>query len=863
MEGFLSISNTAFPLEVPVLTEFEYDPTVTIFEAFPRSCTEYSADGRQIFDLQSLHNLHIAIRTKILQQWLFFGLLSEFLGCSIKTADFSRRGKEYESVLVINTRFLHNALLQWQKAAKKRPESRHMATIQLLRFAIHQSEIFDTAPTERYDYSLGAVSLSVKLLIEFLTSISNATFVPQTGILYSLSQSFLSFRHVWKNHEEIPVIHKIEQLQPPPPIYAGTQRLTPAVWFLLGVFTSNGWCKSQARQICQLYDYSTINYLALISRELPPSGNHDRCKEQLKCVAFNLDPKTNGHYRTAHFTADCQCTNPDEVLYFELGKLKQIIDKGAIPILYMDLNDSKPQVYLSELNYQTQYFAISHVWSDGLGNQVQNGIRPCQAARLQSILKRAEVLYDGKGALVKYEKWAGKGGVCLPMRLLLAWKKPEHRVYFWLDTLCVPTGDVATIPEVKELKGKAIKHITPIFSGASAVIILDSELQKIGPERNNRNGRVDDEVLAARVLATKWMQRAWTLEEGSLARKCFFTVGDTLQVLRQNSVVIDPLGRRICDSFRSTRQSWRTRSPLDYAIARFKNGIPRIVEEILSEGRKQAFAVSSISQRREQLKKIRVKSFVHGWNNLLRRTTTEPRDMQTIFANILDFNASSISKYHPDDGLVAILRSCEELPLSLLYNGGSRLQDVNAIEDAWIPTSIDGLPLQDHGILQRTTSEFKIITTGVDAESIDIWITEVKVPFQADFFCIRDSNTGQQYVVEKQTDFTQGSVEFGQKMQDSYESAIATCIIMDKRGGSTSLEGYSGRGALFSVCEMTNSGQNIQVRFNSPLQFWTLAQWQQNVLRYNPDPHQMPYFPVQHLKDDQNILLQLGMYMRL
>ncbi|SLM39552.1 hypothetical protein LPUS_10125 [Lasallia pustulata] len=524
----------------------------------------------------------------------------------------------------------------------------------------------------------------------------------------------------------------------------------------------------------------------------------------------------------------------------------------------MDLNDSKPQVYLSELNYQTQYFAISHVWSDGLGNRVQNGIRRCQAARLQSILKKAEVLYDGKGALVKYEKWAGQGGVCLPMRLLLAWKKPEHRVYFWLDTLCVPTGDEAIIPGVNELKRKAIKHITPIFSGASAVVILDSELQKIGPERNNENGRVDDEVLAAHVLATKWMQRAWTLEEGSLARKCFFTVGDTLQVLRQNSVVIDPLGRRICDSFRSIRQNWKTHSPLDYAIARFKNGIPRIVEEILSEGRKQAFAVSSISQRREQLKKIRVKRFVHSWNNLLRRTTTEAQDMQRIFANILDFNASSISKYHPGDGLVAILRSCEELPLSLLYNGGPRLQDVNAIEDAWIPTSINGLPLQDHGILQRTTSGFKIVTTGVDPESINVWITEVKVPFQAELFGIRDSNTGQQYVVEKQMNPTQGSVEFGQKMQDSYESAMATCIIMDKRGGSTSSEGYSGRGALFSVCEIPNSDQNIQVRFNSPLRFWALAQWQQNVLRYNPDPYQMPCFPAQHLKDDQNILLQLA-----
>ena len=159
----------------------------------------------------------------------------------------------------------------------------------------------------------------------------------------------------------------------------------------------------------------------------------------------------------------------------------------------------------------------------------------------------------------KWEQWASKGGLLGPLRRKVKRQKAERRIYFWLDTLCIPTGDETDNPRVKELRMKAIKHITPIFNGTQVVLVLDSELARLGPEHYDDHGRVHNEVLAARVLATKWMQRAWTLEEGSLAKKCYFVVGNTLQVLRPNSEIIDPLGRRIIDSLTSTRTRWKTR----------------------------------------------------------------------------------------------------------------------------------------------------------------------------------------------------------------------------------------------------------------------------------------------------------------
>jgi len=819
MDGFLPIPPKSFPVEVPVLVDLDYEYLATDLESFPQSCAQLGLNRGQPLDVQFLRQVPITDCTKFLQEWLFFGLLSNFLGCSIKISNFCHTGKQYPLALAVDGNYSHNLFQTWQREAKRQPERKHLAALSCLTFAQEQSELFDSL-TEQYDYALGAVSLSVKLLIELLISITNATFMPR----HARPSRFHHFQRQ-TDHEEIPVSHKLGYVQLPLPTYAGTQRLPPAVWFLLGIFMHNGWCKSQALQMFQVYDYTTANYLALIPRNLPPSGNHDLCKGQMKCLAFNMQNEIES-YQTVHVPS-CSYQHPAAMVYMPPEKLAGIIDRGKVPIFCINLKDVEPMIYMDELTYLVPYFAISHVWSDGLGNAIQNGIRPCQLRRLRDLLQKAETLYNSKSAGNSWERWASRGGIVGPIKRIFNRQKSEHRVYFWLDTLCIPTGDERENPRVKELRMKAIKHITPIFDGAQAVLVLDSELAKLGPEHHDEYGRIHNEVLAARVLATKWMQRAWTLEEGSLARKCYFVVGNALQVLRPNVEVIDPLGKRIVDSLRSTRASWKTQTPLHYAVARFKNSIPSLVEDMLSEGRKRAYKMSS-RKRKEQLKRIRLQTFVRGWNNLLNRTTSKPKDMQIIFANILDFNASSISRLHPNDGLVVILRSCEELPMSLLYNVGPRLEESTAIEDCWIPLSIDGFPLHDRGVLQRTEAGLMLDLADVDRDAVEIWVSEVKIPHEASIFQVLDSDTGHQYVVEKEEESSSND-EINTKKRQAYANAICTCIIMDKRGGSTSIDGYTGRGAFLAVSEIVDSGRTYRVQFHAQLRFWALSQYEQNI----------------------------------
>jgi len=56
------------------------------------------------------------------------------------------------------------------------------------------------------------------------------------------------------------------------------------------------------------------------------------------------------------------------------------------------------------------YVAISHVWSDGLGNAIANTLPWCQLQRIQGLVDAL------------YQDTAGN----------------QHPVPFWMDTLCVP-----------------------------------------------------------------------------------------------------------------------------------------------------------------------------------------------------------------------------------------------------------------------------------------------------------------------------------------------------------------------------------------------------------------------------------------
>ena len=143
------------------------------------------------------------------------------------------------------------------------------------------------------------------------------------------------------------------------------------------------------------------------------------------------------------------------------------------------------------------YIAISHVWSQGLGNRHNNTIWLCQLERLQQYANRL-----------------------VP---------PAHRpVPMWIDTLCVPLEADARM--------EAIKTMDAVYQSALAVLVVDQTLidfdlasameQCKEEDGGARSGPESWQIeMLMRIKASPWAQRLWTYNEAFLAQQLFFQTG--------------------------------------------------------------------------------------------------------------------------------------------------------------------------------------------------------------------------------------------------------------------------------------------------------------------------------------------------
>lgn len=95
---------------------------------------------------------------------------------------------------------------------------------------------------------------------------------------------------------------------------------------------------------------------------------------------------------------------------FETGQndVSMMLNSGHIPLISsINDDDNSGKIKLVAADLDSPYVAISHVWSDGLGNLTKNALPKCQLLRLSSLVQN------------------------LPQR--------SSRIdRFWLDTICVP-----------------------------------------------------------------------------------------------------------------------------------------------------------------------------------------------------------------------------------------------------------------------------------------------------------------------------------------------------------------------------------------------------------------------------------------
>lgn len=220
-------------------------------------------------------------------------------------------------------------------------------------------------------------------------------------------------------------------------------------------------------------------YYAYRSGHLHDGKDHGECTTK-QCVAHQINLQM---YQTAHLTPECSC----EHVQAPMEKANRILSNGGIPIISFNApltSYENLDIDAVDASDEVQYIAISHVWSDGLGNPKSNSLPRCQ---IQYLRDRTLNCLWTQG------------------------RKDAKRVQLWIDTLCVPLDE--------PLRGRAIELIKDTFGRASEILVLDGRLKSLSREVPYTENMM-------RVTCSIWLRRVWTFLEGVLAKKLVFQFAD-------------------------------------------------------------------------------------------------------------------------------------------------------------------------------------------------------------------------------------------------------------------------------------------------------------------------------------------------
>ena len=240
---------------------------------------------------------------------------------------------------------------------------------------------------------------------------------------------------------------------------------------------SKKWCLKKAVRCSTDFNATALYYASYFDKPSPGS-DHTDCTSTY-CSVTHLNKKT---YQTAHINSDCTC----EHMRATEADLCSILTKKTFPLIdFSDHLREGANITLQEFRPKTSFVAISHVWSDGMGNPHGNSLPHCQLSRISKSV------------------------------IQLCGSNDLHLTPFWIDTICCPfqSGDA---------KNLAILKMRETYASAEWVLVFDEWLMS-----QNIGGLSDAEILL-RIACSNWNERLWTLQEGILAKRIAFQFRDTI-----------------------------------------------------------------------------------------------------------------------------------------------------------------------------------------------------------------------------------------------------------------------------------------------------------------------------------------------
>ena len=205
------------------------------------------------------------------------------------------------------------------------------------------------------------------------------------------------------------------------------------------------------------------------------------------------------------------------------------------------------------------FTAISHVWSQGMGNERSNELQKCH---LELILTALEATGDRR---INLEDRKDPFALDLLTQILDEEDFEDNMdgivlsPPFWMDALAIPVKQPGSPRDFKDLKLRAIRQIYHVYNMASRVVVIDKDLLKEDPNTSFQ--------VIIKVLTSAWMQRLWTLQEAYLSRRLFIAfrgpedpagTGLSLTQSEQIGVTLEDVDKRVRDLDRLQKDAFTT-----------------------------------------------------------------------------------------------------------------------------------------------------------------------------------------------------------------------------------------------------------------------------------------------------------------
>ena len=623
-----------FP-EFPVFGKAGYDHED--FRSYPGRCgLDIGLLERHKFDPAFDGKLPDEI-AEFIQNWFYFGFLEFVLGAPVDAGMFITTN--VDGIQMLTTAKLPQMLLQWAKDIRNLPRNLHVARLVEVQAVViyvrRLHGIISSARDNNYDSHASIKHLPETLLL----SIS----ILGTTLSYAVSHVRFPKNPGYETSDEA-IMYKSPGWWPVPR--------------LRKYFEGQGWCPNDlVRMENHLFATGFIYAVRLRRSEVVWHGN---CT-QTRCIANDILPGAPYHCKHTRDGCDCPPIGPS------IDSVMEILDSGQIPVLELSKLSDAPYLRAIPYNQSMKFVAISHVWSDGLGNPYANTIPKCRASWFYNVLYHVYPFEDAEQSEI-----GGSSSARTPCYL-------GRTFYFWLDTLCIPLEAIS-----KRHRDLAIKLMARTYNWSHIVLVLDSELQQYDCRT------ISTQETLFRILCSGWMRRVWTIHEAVLSKRLIVLFGDD---------VFD----------------------VDRAVSELRGQTegPDALDPLMNEACRFLVQTRAISYAHRPV------SFALAWSVMQARQTSIMGDEAICFANMLRLDPTEILKLSRSDtvskeasakrqasAMKVLFSLLEQVPEAVLWNLGPRL-----LEDGyrWAPSSFHGgFPVNmTHKSTRRDENGLHVVSLGL------------------------------------------------------------------------------------------------------------------------------------------------------